>query len=318
MPDRALVIGAGLTGCTIARTLADAGVNVTLVEKGATVGGMCADHSDPYGNLVQTFGPHIFHTNDQSVWDFVHRFTCIQPYRHKVLARYNGGLYPFPVNRNTIERINIGVADKEHTPTGPEPDTNAQDWLNWRLGEVLTKMFFAGYSSKQWGVPLSEIPAWVVKRVAPRDDRNDDFFLDTYQGLPKDGYTAMLTEMVSHEKIQCRFYYSVNTYLAVSEIFYEKCPVVHTGPLDVFAASYDSLHYRKIAFTYVNVPARDFNLPAASINECDPFGDYTRVTDNGIFSAYQRPPSLFTTLTYEQPWEGGDVGETKLFTIHIR
>jgi len=126
--------------------------------------------------------------------------------------------------------------------------------------------------------------------------------------LPRDGYTTMLTDMIAHEKIQCRFCFSVNTYLNVAEIFHERCPVVYTGALDTFAASYDYLSYRKIDFTHVNIPARDFHLPAASINECDcdRLTEHTRVTDNGIFSAYQRGErSRFTTLTYEQPVGAG-------------
>jgi UDP-galactopyranose mutase len=294
-PASAIVIGAGMTGATIARILADAGVRVEVLERGVAVGGLCADAFDPYGVLVQTFGPHFFHTNDQAVWDFVNRFASFNTCKHRVEARYQGKLYPFPVNLNTMA---ITGRD-ETTQQGPEPTDNAQAYLNWKIGPKLTTMFFAGYSLKQWGVPLSEIPAWVVKRVAPRDSRDDNFFLDQYQGVPSHGYTNMVRAMLAHHMIQVRLNNPVQSEFHIPEIANKSCPVAYTGSLDQFNSYIrDRLPYRRTKFVHVNVPRHNMALASTSVNECDPETEYIRVTDNAQMN---RQPTPFTTLTFEYP-----------------
>jgi len=160
------IIGAGITGATIARILTDCGVKVTVYERDE-IGGLCADRREG-GILVHKNGAHIWHNSDAEVQEFVERFTKFNHYIHKVKASYHGQLYDFPINLNTIEQTGKSL-------------------------EELKKMFFEEYSLKQWG---QWPPQSVLDRIPIRSNHDDRYFIDRWQGIPVDGYKVMIENML--------------------------------------------------------------------------------------------------------------------------
>jgi len=160
------IIGAGITGATIARILTDRGIKVTVYERGE-IGGMCADHRER-GIMVHKNGPHIWHNSDAEVQEFVERFTKFNNYIHRVKASYHGRLYDFPINLNTIEQTGKSI-------------------------DELKDMFFKEYSLKQWG---QQPPQNVLDRIPIRSNHDDRYFTDRWQGIPIDGYKVMIENML--------------------------------------------------------------------------------------------------------------------------
>jgi UDP-galactopyranose mutase len=319
-PDSAIVVGAGITGCTIARVLAHAGTKVEVLDCRDQIGGLCADHTDPHGNMVQDYGPHFFHTNDLGVVDFLNQFCgAWSLYHHRVKARAAGQLYQFPVNDDTCCALGTPNVSNEVDPTG----LDAQTYLDQKIGPLLTAYFFSGYSQKQWGVPLREIPAWVVARVNPRRDRNPDYFLDTFQGVPKAGFSIMLLEMLNHDNISLDLGCKP---IHVRSFDRTDRPLVYTGSLDHFfdystQCRIGTLLYRHTEFRFVNIPGAN-PLPATCINECDLDTPHTRLTDN--HQMYHRPAGSFEpdsrTFTLERsvctaPGNPSDEGTVACYPI---
>ena len=174
----AIVAGAGIWGCTVARRLAETGRNVLVLEKRAAIGGNCRCETDPETGIeVHLYGSHIFHTRDEEVWNFVSRFTTFNAYRHSVLARYKEKTYHLPIGC-TLLREFFG---RDLKPSELSEADRA----------AIFEAFIRGYTSKQWGVPPEKVPASVIARLKVRDSFSTDYFDDPYQGIPADGYNAM-------------------------------------------------------------------------------------------------------------------------------
>jgi UDP-galactopyranose mutase len=174
-----VVVGAGLSGCTAARCFADAGANVTIYESRDHIGGNCADQL--MGHVrVHTYGPHIFHTDDEEVFEFLSRFTEWIPFELRPLGDTRLGVVPLPYSRATVAALGREL----------EP-------------EEIREYFFKEYSEKQWGVPFEEIPQTITNRIPQTaDDENPTWFRhQKYQCLPKHGYSAMFASMLDHENI---------------------------------------------------------------------------------------------------------------------
>src|ERR1700733_5877910 len=193
-----LVIGAGFAGATYARTLAEAGYTVHVIDRREHIGGNAADWVDANGVRVHRYGPHLFHTNATPVFDWLQRFGAWTPYSHRVCAILPGGeVAPLPINRETInavfgERLRTeaeaaAFLRRVAVPIG-DPK-NAAEHLRSRIGDVLTDLFFRPYTRKMWGMELEEMDASVVKRLPIRFDSNDLYFpADRHQALPANGY----------------------------------------------------------------------------------------------------------------------------------
>ena len=172
-----LIVGAGFSGAVIARELAEAGHSVRVIEKRNHVAGNAYDYTNEHGIRVHEYGPHLFHTNNKEVYDYLGKFTEWVPYHHKVKALLEDGRYAtLPVNRETKAMVG---------------EENVLD------------IFFRPYTKKMWGMELDELNPEIINRVPIRDDDNDLYFPnDAYQAMPKDGYTAMVQSMLAHANIQ--------------------------------------------------------------------------------------------------------------------
>jgi UDP-galactopyranose mutase len=322
MAKRFLVVGAGFAGSVCARQLADAGHHVTIIDKRDHIGGNAFDAYDAAGVLVHKYGPHIFHTNDKGIFEYLSRFTDWRFYEHRVLANVAGELYPFPINMTTINKMFMQdmhqpamverfllqqVADTFGIEIGTKWDEskiqNSEHYLLSKVGKHLTDVFFRGYTRKQWGMDLSELSKSVAARVPARFNDDDRYFTDTYQFMPANGYGSLFCEMLRHPNIDIR----LNTDFEKGPIAgwlaaYEH--VVYTGPIDAFF-KYEAgkLPYRSLKFEHEHLPFTAQHQPVGTVNEPDYSVPYTRTTE---FKHMTGQDCLGTSICREYPTADGD------------
>src|SRR3954469_18664735 len=194
-----LIVGAGVAGSVLAERLANgSGKRVLICDKRPHVGGNAYDCYNDDGVLIHRYGPHIFHTNSQHVFEYLSRFTAWRPYEHRVLASVDGQRVPIPINLDTINRLyglNLTSFELEgffqKVAEHVEVVKTSEDVVVKRVGRELYEKFFRGYTRKQWGLDPSELDASVTSRVPTRTNRDDRYFTDTYQAMPLHGYTRM-------------------------------------------------------------------------------------------------------------------------------
>ena len=188
----AIVAGAGIWGCTLARRLAEAGRKVLVLEKRAAVGGNCRCETDPETGIeVHTYGSHIFHTKNEKVWAFVNRFVRFNDYRHCVLANHAGKIYHLPFGRTLYDEF-FGKG-KYELP------------LNDRQNAAIFDAFIKHYTAKQWGMDAEKVDPAVIKRLKVRDNYSTDYFDDPHQGIPIEGYNALFERLLDHPNIEVLF-----------------------------------------------------------------------------------------------------------------
>lgn len=301
-----LVVGAGFAGATIAERLAaHAGRTVLVCDKRPHIGGNAYDHYDEAGVLVHRYGPHIFHTNSRDVFDYLSRFTEWRPYQHRVLASVDGQLLPIPINLDTVNRL-YGTAYTSFEleaffATVAEPVEHirtSEDVIVSRVGRDLYEKFFRNYTRKQWGLDPSELDASVTARVPVRTNRDDRYFTDTYQVMPRHGYTRMFERMLAHPRIKVLLGAEYREIAALVP----DAQVIFTGPIDeYFDHCYGPLPYRSLEFRFEtrDVPVAQ---PAPVINHPND-NAYTRVTEFKYLTGQEHGR---TTLVYEYAQAVGD------------
>jgi UDP-galactopyranose mutase len=300
-----LVVGAGFAGAVCAERLASAGKRVLVVDRRAHIGGNAYDEPDAAGILVHRYGPHIFHTNSDAVVAYLSQFTAWRPYEHRVLASVDGRLLPIPINLDTINAVcGVSLAESEvedFLATLAEPVDQvrtSEDVVVSRVGRNLYEKFFRGYTRKQWGLDPSELDASVAARIPVRTDRDDRYFTDKFQAMPRDGYTAMFRRMLSHPNITVRTgcdWRSLDGRVSYREI-------VYTGPVDeFFAHRYGPLPYRSLDFEFETLPT-DRVQPVGTVNYPNEH-EYTRQTEFKHLTGQTHPS---TTVVREYPRADGD------------
>jgi len=203
-----LIAGAGYAGSVMARELADAGRTVLVIDKRPHIAGNAFDELDAHGVLVHRYGPHIFHTNAERISAWLSRFTEWRPYEHRVRGVVDGALYPFPINRDTLNRLygldldEAGAAAFFERVREPrEPVLTSEDVVLNSVGRDLYEKFFLNYTRKQWGLDPSQLKAGVAARIPVRTNTDDRYFTDEFQAMPLHGYTKMFEAMLDHPNI---------------------------------------------------------------------------------------------------------------------
>jgi len=208
--ERLLLVGAGLSGALIGRTLAEAGHRVTVIDQRSHVGGNCHTERDPEtGVLLHVYGPHIFHTDDAGVWDYVNRFARFLPYKNQVKTTTRGSVYSLPINLHTINQFfgrtlrpkEAAAFIEDQADTSIESPESFEEQALRFVGRDLYEAFLKGYTMKQWGCAPSELPASILKRLPVRFTYDDNYFFHRFQGMPEDGYTAMIARILDHPGI---------------------------------------------------------------------------------------------------------------------
>ena len=244
---KVVIHGAGLAGCTAARILAEEGHEVTILEVRPHIGGNAYDYEIGEGLFVHKYGPHLFHTNDKEVWDFLGRFTGWRDYKHKVTANTSEG------------NIKLPIYDKQLTDDVSVTEHYADPYYY--------DLVYKDYSFKQWGVVP---PREVLDRVMIKCEPQDGYFTDTYQGLPAEGYSAMFNNMVNHPNITIE--------LLVDRDIRPECDLrIWTGMVDeYYKYSEGELTYRSLAF---DLHTRPMDMPSVTVNECTMGELFTRTTN---------------------------------------
>ncbi|WP_294322738.1 UDP-galactopyranose mutase [Chryseobacterium sp. sg2396] len=300
-----LITGCGFAGSVLAERLASQGKKVLIVDKRSHIGGNAYDYYNEDGILVHQYGPHIFHTNSEEVFRYLSRFTDWRPYEHRVLGSVDGQLVPIPINLTTINKLygknltSDEVVDfLASKAEARKPVLTSEDVVINVVGKELYEKFFRGYTRKQWDLDPSELDASVTARVPTRTNSDDLYFTDTFQAMPKNGYTEMFRKMLSHPNIHIML--NTNFRDVVNLIPHKK--LIYTGPIDgYFDFRFGKLPYRSIDFKFETLDQDKYqatgtvNYPTSNL--------YTRITE---FKHLTGQVHHKTTVVYEYPTGEGD------------
>ncbi len=308
-----LVVGAGFAGSVLAERLASQrGERVLVIDRRDHVGGNAFDHLDAAGVLIHRYGPHIFHTNSEAIVAHLSRFTAWRPYQHRVLAEVRSPasgarmLVPMPINLDTVNRL-YGLSLTEAEVEGwlaaraerVAEIRTAEDVVVSKVGRELYELFFRGYTRKQWALDPSELDRSVTARVPTRTDRDDRYFQDRFQQMPRDGYTAMFRRMLAHPNITVR----LNTDWAQVRDSVPFRRVVWTGPVDeFFGFRHGRLPYRSLRFRHETLD-RPWFQPVGTVNYPAENVPFTRISEYKHLTGQVHPK---TSVTYEFPAAEGD------------
>lgn len=301
-----LIVGAGFAGAVIAHEIAtQLDRRVLVVDKRRHIAGNMYDFYNDEGILVHKYGPHIFHTNSKRVFDYLSQFTEWRHYQHRVLAFVDGQLVPLPINLDTINRLRganyssdelQGYFDSIRIKDAPV--VNSRDAIVSQVGEELYEKFFKNYTKKQWDRYPEELDASVSARIPVRTNRDDRYFTDTYQGLPKHGYTKMFEKILDHPNIHVMLgvdYRDIRRYVTFDQL-------VYTGPVDeYFDYCYGKLPYRSLKFVQETRNEERFQS-VGTVNYPNSY-DFTRITEMKHLTGQQHEK---TAIVYEYPQAEGD------------
>lgn len=301
-----LVVGAGFSGAVMARELAESGNNVRIIDRRSHIAGNAYDEKDEKAVLVHRYGPHIFHTNSERVFQYLSRFTEWRNYEHRVLGVVNGRTYPFPINRDTLnllyglqldEKGAAGFFEKVREPR--DPVRSSEDVVLNSVGRDLYEKFFLNYTRKQWGMEPSELKAGVAARIPVRTNTDDRYFTDSFQAMPLQGYTRMFERMLDHPSISIELGLDFSEIKSRSEFSH----VVYTGPIDAyFGHCFGPLPYRSLRFEHEHLEQVQWHQQVGTVNYPNDHA-YTRITEFKHLTGQQHAG---TSIVREYPQAEGD------------
>lgn len=287
---KVLIVGAGFSGAVIARSLAEAGHKVSVIESRDHVAGNCHTYRDEKTDImVHKYGPHIFHTDNETVWDYINCFGEMMPYVNRVKAITGNRVYSLPINLHTINQffsktLNPNDAkafiEAQADKSIGEPKTFEEQALHF-VGKPLYEAFFKYYTIKQWGTEPSNLPASILNRLPVRFNYDDNYFNHKYQGIPKNGYTSIVENILNHQNIDLKL---ETEYF--EEIKGEFDHMVWSGALDAyFDHQFGRLAYRTLDFEpFYGEGDVQGN---AVVNYCDEQVPYTRITEHKHFAPWE-------------------------------
>jgi UDP-galactopyranose mutase len=301
-----LVVGAGFAGAVVSERMARCfGKKVLVVDRRNHIGGNAYDHYNDDSVLVHRYGPHIFHTNSEQVFQYLSQFTSWRPYEHRVLASVDGKLVPVPINLDTVNLLyglNLTSEQLEaffaaRAESRPSIRTS-EDVVVSKVGRDLYEKLFRNYTRKQWGRDPSELDAQVTARIPVRTNRDDRYFTDRFQVMPKNGYTRMFENMLDHPNITLAL--GVDYREVVNETQFRE--LIYSGPIDeFFGFRFGELPYRSLRFQHETLNT-DYLQPVAVINYPNDHA-YTRITE---FKHLTGQVNRRTSIVYEYPASEGD------------
>ena len=305
-----LIVGAGFSGAVIGRELAQAGHQVVILDARDHVAGNCHTETDPEtGVMIHAYGPHIFHTDDREVWEYVNRFSAFRTFEHRVKTTTQGKVFSLPINLLTINQFYGRTMRPDEARAFVEslsdksiqkPVTFEEQALRF-VGEDLYEAFFKGYTIKQWGLHPSELPASILKRLPVRFDYNDNYFSHRFQGMPEGGYTELVKAILDHPLIEthCGARAHRDDTRQFDHVFY-------SGPLDGwFDYGLGCLGYRTLDFERFTFDG-DYQ-GCAVMNYGDASVPFTRITEHKHFSPWRDHTASTLYREYSRNCEEGDI-----------
>ena len=303
-----LIVGAGLFGAVFAREMTDAGKRCLVIDRRDHVAGnVCTETVE--GIAVHRYGAHIFHTNDDAVWDYVNRFARFNRFTNSPIANYKGELYNLPFNMNTFHQM-WGVTTpaqaraeirRQQEASGDGEPQNLEEQAIRLVGRDIYEKLIKGYTQKQWGRPCTELPSFIIRRLPVRFTYDNNYFNARHQGIPEDGYTALVERMLEGIPVRLHtdFLHQRQELSALAEC------VLYTGPIDAyFDYRLGALEYRSLRFETELLDTDNYQGNAV-VNYTDAETPYTRIIEHKHF-VYGTQPKTVITREYSAEWRPGD------------
>lgn len=304
------IVGAGFSGAVLACEFAKKGHEIDVFESRNHVAGNCYTERDPLtGIMLHKYGPHIFHTDNDQVWQYVNKYSEFMPYVNRVKTTSQRQVFSLPINLHTINQFFNktmrpeeakefiqSIADKNIS----EPKSFEEQALKF-IGNDLYEAFFKGYTLKQWGCSPTELPASILKRLPVRFNYDDNYFNHKYQGMPKDGYTRIVECLLDHDAIRVNLNSDFD-----SSLLSQYDHVFYTGPIDAWF-EFDSgrLGYRTLDFVREDYEG-DYQ-GCAVMNYGDQAIPYTRISEHKHFSPWEEHEKTVIFKEYSRSCEEGDI-----------
>ena len=300
------IVGAGLYGSILAYRAHKAGKRVVVIDKRPHVGGnlYCEEIE---GIQVHKYGPHIFHTSNKKVWDFVNSLVPFNHFRYCPLAYYKGNLYHLPFNMNTFYELwgtktpdeAKAMIDKQRSEIKGEPQ-NLEEQAVSLVGREVYEKLIKCYTEKQWGRDCRELPSFIIKRLPVRYCYNNNYFNDCYQGIPIGGYNKIFDALLDGIEVRtsCNFFDNRAEYEGMAD------KIIYCGPIDeYFDFKYGNLEYRSLRFEE-EVLDKDSFQGNIAVNYTDHDHPYTRIVEHKYFEFGTQPKTVITK-EYSQEWKSG-------------
>lgn len=301
-----LIVGAGLYGAVFAHEASERGRSCLVIERRGHTGGNTYCESIE-GINVHKYGAHIFHTGNDRVWEYVNRFATFNRYINSPIANYKGEIYNLPFNMNTFNRL-WGVVTPDEARAKIEEqrimtDTpkNLEEQAISLVGRDIYQKLIKGYTEKQWGRDCKELPAFIIKRLPVRFTYDNNYFNDPYQGIPTDGYNALIGKLLRGVDVELGADYlrERDKYESLAE------KIVYTGSIDeFFDFSLGALAYRSVRFETETLQTGDYQGNAV-VNYTDRETPYTRIIEHKHFEFGTQPKTVISR-EYSAEWQPGD------------
>ena len=303
-----LVVGSGLFGATFAYEMSKKGKNILVIEKRDHIGGNIYTKLEK-GIHVHKYGAHIFHTSDKKIWDYIQQFSEFNNYINCPIANYKGTLYNLPFNMNTFSKLwNITTPDeakdiieKQRKILNNKQPENLEEQAISLVGTDIYQKLVKGYTEKQWGRDCKNLPAFIINRLPVRYTFNNNYFNDSYQGIPVNGYTEIIEKMLKNCEV------ILNTdYLSNKEKYdFLADKILYTGMIDeYYDCCYGPLEYRSLQFEEEYFPNVDNYQGTAVMNYTDRETPYTRIIEHKHFT-FSNNSGTIITKEYPVQWSAG-------------
>ena len=297
-----LIVGAGLFGSVFANKAKEAGKKVLLIDKREHIGGNCYTENIE-GIHVHKYGPHIFHTSNDEIWNYINTFSKFNSFINRPKVNYKNSIYSFPINLMTLYQV-WGVKTPEEARVRldevrikNDDPKNLEEWILSQVGHDLYEKFIYGYTKKQWMKDPKDLPAFIIKRLPIRLTYDDNYYNDVYQGIPTGGYTEIFKNMLDGCEVETGVDYFLNRDKFNS---IAKC-VVYTGKIDeFFNFSFGELEYRSLRFENEVIQGMDYQGNAL-INYTEENVPYTRITEHKHFNPESLHKNFHTVISREFP-----------------
>lgn len=306
-----LIVGAGLFGAVFAHEATQAGKRCLVIDKRDHIAGNIYTE-DIEGIAVHRYGAHIFHTNNKEVWDYVNRFAVFNRYTNSPVANYKGELYNMPFNMNTFHAMwgvitpaqaQVKIEEQRAAHYTPNPQNLEEQAINL-VGMDIYEKLIKGYTEKQWGRPCTALPAFIIKRLPVRFTFDNNYFNALYQGIPNEGYTALVAHLLQGIEVRLGTDYLADR----AELDALARKVVYTGPIDAyFDYQLGALQYRSVRFETETLDMPNYQGNAV-VNYTDAETPYTRIIEHKHFVFGSTEPGTKTVISreYSAEWKPGD------------
>ena len=300
-----LIVGAGLFGSIFAHEMKKKGYSCLVIDKRNHIGGNCYTRKER-GIDIHQYGPHIFHTNNKEIWDYINQFGEFNSFITKPKAFYKGKIYSLPINLMTLYQIygvtnpQEAIAKINEVKEDISNPKNLEEWVLANVGKDIYEILIRGYTKKQWQRDPKNLPASIIKRLPVRYTFDENYFNDQYQGIPIDGYTALFEKMLDGIPVELETdFFKIKDKYKVSKI-------VYTGCIDqYFDYIYGKLDYRSLRFEQNVYEMNDFQGNAI-INYTEESVPYTRIIEHKHFNLISSKSADFTCITKEYPADWGE------------